>query len=86
MNCAELQLDPSAFTRPLQGLSSQARKTRTAFMRHKAQSQLPVDKRPLRLSITHIVSDKEDAKVDIGEARQASADDQVAWRRNRLTK
>jgi hypothetical protein len=76
----------SAFTRSLQGLSSQASKTGTAFMRHKAQPQLPVGKRPPRLSITHIVSDKEDAKVDIGEARQASAYNQVAWTRNRLTK
>ena len=38
-------------------------------------------KRPLVLSITHIVSGKEEAEVDIGEAGQASPDDHVAWRR-----
>jgi hypothetical protein len=38
-------------------------------------------KRPVLLSITHIVSGEEEAEMDIGEAREASPDEHVAWRR-----
>jgi hypothetical protein len=58
MGCAKVLLNPSAFTCPRHrgSIFTSVQNQNRAFMRHKAQLQLPVGERPSRSAKSHIES------------------------------